>query len=78
MATLNMRAVSRAQNGVLVPAVTIALLVTVPAALRAQTVSQAFGNLFSGATLYVDPASAAKKQAVAWRNTRPKDAALMD
>src|SRR3954465_10821925 len=78
MATLNMRAVSRAQNGVLVLALTIALLVTVPAALRAQTVSQAFGNLFSGATLYVDPASAAKKQAAAWRNSRPADAALMD
>src|SRR3954465_6271891 len=78
MATLNMRAISRAQNGVLVPALTIALIVTVPAALRAQTVSQAFGNLFSGATLYVDPASAAKKQADAWRNSRPRDAALMD
>lgn len=44
----------------------------------AQTVSRAFINLFSGAKLFVDPASAAKRQADAWRKTRPADAALMD
>src|SRR2546423_6716638 len=44
----------------------------------AQTVSQAIINLFSGARLYVDPASEAKRQADAWRRTRPADAALMD
>jgi endoglucanase len=52
------------------------LIAATPAA--SQTVSQAFGNLFSGARLYVDPASAAKRQADAWRNSRPADAALMD
>lgn len=46
--------------------------------LGAQTVSRAFINLFSGAKLFVDPASAAKQQADAWRRTRPADAALMD
>src|ERR1051325_8025567 len=45
---------------------------------RAQTVSRAFINLFSGAKLFVDPASSAKRQADAWRKTRPADAALMD
>src|SRR5919204_6602493 len=44
----------------------------------AQTVSRAFINLFSGAKLFVDPASAAKQQADAWRRTRPADAALME
>ena len=44
----------------------------------AQTVSRAFINLFSGAKLFVDPASSAKQQADAWRKTRPADAALMD
>jgi len=44
----------------------------------AQTVSRAFINLFSGAKLFVDPASSAKRQADAWRNSRPSDAALMD
>ena len=44
----------------------------------AQTVSRAFINLFSGAKLFVDPASSAKRQADAWRNSRPADAALMD
>ena len=46
--------------------------------VRAQTVSRAFINLFSGAKLFVDPASSAKRQADAWRKTRPADAALMD
>ena len=46
--------------------------------LGAQTVSRAFINLFSGAKLFVDPASSAKRQADAWRNSRPADAALMD
>jgi endoglucanase len=46
--------------------------------LGGQTVSRAFINLFSGAKLFVDPASSAKKQADAWRNSRPADAALMD
>ncbi len=48
------------------------------APLRGQTVSRAFINLFSGAKLFVDPASAAKRQADAWRSSRPGDAALMD
>ena len=51
-------------------------VIAVPA--RAQTVSRAFINLFSGAKLFVDPASSAKRQADAWRKTRPSDAALMD
>jgi endoglucanase len=53
-------------------------LVISPAGAGAQTVSQAFVNMFSGARLYVDPASAAKQQADAWRRSRPTDAALMD
>jgi len=53
-------------------------LIVVPAPAAAQTASQAFMNLFSGARLYVDPASAAKRQADAWRRTRPTDAELMD
>jgi endoglucanase len=55
-----------------------ALLVGVPTFAGAQTVSQAFVNLFSGARLYVDPSSPAKRQADAWRRSRPADAALMD
>jgi len=57
---------------------TFALLVGVPTFAGAQTVSQAFVNLFSGARLYVDPSSPAKRQADAWRRSRPADAALMD
>jgi len=64
-------------------AISIALTVAVCAAVsarpaEAQTVSRAFINLFSGAKLFVVPASAAKRQADAWRKTRPSDAALMD
>ena len=55
-----------------------ALDAATPAHAGAQTVSQAFINLFSGAKLYVDPASQAKRQAEAWRRSRPADAALMD
>lgn len=46
--------------------------------LRAQSVSEAFINLFSSAKMYVNPFSPAKKQADAWRRSRPTDAALMD
>src|ERR1700682_5443356 len=53
-------------------------LTLVPARAEAQSASQAFINLFSGARLYVDPASAAKRQADAWRRSRPTDAELMD
>jgi endoglucanase len=56
----------------------LGLLVGVPTFASAQTVSQAFVNLFSGARLYVDPTSAAKRQADTWRRSRPADAALMD
>ena len=38
-------------------------LALVPAPAVAQSASQAFINLFSGARLYVDPSSAAKRQA---------------
>lgn len=58
-------------------AVTVCSLTSVKP-LSAQTVSRAFINLFSGAKLFVDPASAAKQQADAWRRSRPADAALMD
>src|SRR6476646_10710204 len=63
-----------------VPALLLALgtVTSAGSTARGQTVSQAFVNLFSSATLYVDPASAAKRQADAWRRTRPADAALMD
>ena len=46
------------------------LVASAPRPARAQTVTQAFVNLFSGATLYVDPASSAKRQADAWRKER--------
>lgn len=52
--------------------------VAIPAPASAQTVSQAFINLFSGAKLWVDPASSARRQADAWRRSRPRDAELMD
>ncbi len=52
--------------------------VVAPAAANAQTVSQAFINLFSGAKLWVDPSSSAQRQADAWRRSRPRDAELMD
>jgi len=61
-----------------VPILLLWIVAGTPAASRAQTVSQALVNLFSGARLYVDPASEAKRQADAWRKTRPADAALMD
>src|SRR6476646_10420234 len=63
-----------------VPALLLALgtVTSAGSTARGQTVSQAFVNLFSSARLYVDPASAAKRQADAWRKTRPADAALMD
>ena len=57
---------------------TFGLLACLPAFAGAQTVSQAFVNLFAGARLYVDPSSPAKRQAEAWRRSRPGDAALMD
>jgi endoglucanase len=68
----------RARNAA---SVALALAVCSVASARpasAQTVSRAFINLFSGAKLFVDPASSAKRQADAWRNSRPGDAALMD
>lgn len=46
--------------------------------LRAQSVSEAVINLFSSAKMYVNPFSPAKRQADAWRRSRPADAALMD
>src|SRR6476469_8814824 len=55
-----------------------ALIALAPSAAGAQTVSQAFVNLFRSAKLYVDPSSRAKQQANAWRRSRPADAALMD
>src|SRR6476646_6951540 len=55
-----------------------ALVSLVPARAGAQTVSEAFVNLFRSAKLYVDPSSRAKQQANAWRKSRPADAALMD
>jgi endoglucanase len=39
---------------------------------------RAAANPVAGAALYVDPSSAARRQAEAWRSTRPADAALMD
>ena len=46
--------------------------------LGGQTVSQAVSSVFSGAHLYVNPVSAARQQAEAWRRSRPADAALME
>lgn len=52
--------------------------VVTPALANAQSSSRAFINLFSGAKLWVDPASSARRQADAWRRSRPRDAELMD
>lgn len=60
---------------VLLPAALISLA---PARAEAQSVSEAFVNMFRSAKLYVDPSSRAKQQANAWRRSRPADAALMD
>src|SRR5690349_8049437 len=82
--TLNARNAMRAENlararNAAWVALTIAVCSTAGAsAAAAQTVSRAFINLFSGAKLFVDPASSAKRQADAWRKSRPADAALMD
>jgi endoglucanase len=56
----------------------LGLLVLQGPRAHAQTVSQAIFNMFSGARLYVDPASEAKRQADALRRSRPSDAALLD
>jgi endoglucanase len=54
----------------------------VPADTQVQAVSTgaatAQGNPFGGAKLYVNPYGDAKKQADAWRTSRPADAAFMD
>src|SRR5256714_2158712 len=82
--TLTARSAMRAHNSARArnaASVALALAVCSLASARpatAQTVSRAFINLFSGAKLFVDPASSAKRQADAWRNSRPSDAALMD
>ena len=55
-----------------------ALLAFAPVRAEAQTVGEAFVNLFRSAKLYVDPSSHASQQANAWRRSRPADAALMD
>jgi endoglucanase len=57
---------------------TAALFAFTPVRAQAQTVGEAFVNLFRSAKLYVDPSSDAKQQANAWRRSRPADAALMD
>jgi endoglucanase len=64
-------------------AVVVALLVAfggcVPKRSAAQAVPHAIGkNPFDGEGLYVDPGSSAKRQADAWRSTRPEDAAALD
>ena len=68
----------RAGNAALVALTVAVCSLTSSTSVEGQTVSRAFINLFSGAKLFVDPASAAKQQADAWRRTRPADAALMD
>lgn len=57
---------------------TLGLFAIQPVRAQAQTASQAFVNLFSNTRLYVDPSSPARRQADAWRRSRPADAALMD
>jgi len=75
----NSFALFSAVDAALVPLFLLTVGLTfVPVRADGQTVSQAFVNLFSGARLYVDPASAARRQADAWRRSRPSDAALMD
>lgn len=56
----------------------VALIATHSSEASAQTVSEAIGNLFASARLYVDPFSAARRQIEAWRSSRPQDAALLE
>lgn len=46
--------------------------------LRVDSVSVASGSILTGTKWYVDPNSNAKRQADAWRQSRPADAAAMD
>jgi endoglucanase len=68
----------KGRNAIYVALAVAVCALSTPSIGSAQTVSRAFINLFSGAKLFVDPASSAKRQADAWRKTRPADAALMD
>ena len=54
----------------------VLILIVALAALAAPATASA--NPFVGRKLYVDPNSAAAKQAAAWRTTRPADAAEID
>ncbi len=60
----------------MVAAVMLACLA--PRAAGAQTVGEAFINLFKSTKLYVNPTSNARRQADQWRRSRPADAALLD
>jgi endoglucanase len=46
--------------------------------LRIDSLSVASGGILAGAKWYIDPNSNAKRQADAWRQSRPADAAAMD
>ena len=50
----------------------------VAAAVGAETTAAAVANPFRGKRLHVNPATPARKQADAWRRSRPVEAALMD
>ena len=56
----------------------VAALIGVALPAHAQAIQQASNNPFAGRKLYVDPNSAAKRQAETLRRSRPQDAALLD
>jgi endoglucanase len=55
-----------------------AALLSAAASMHAQAQQQASGNPFSGRKLYVDPNSAARRQAETLRRSKPQDAKLLD
>jgi endoglucanase len=57
--------------------VAVTLICVLPEGGGAETIRSSL-NPFRGARLYVNPGSPARRQAEAWRRTRPRDAAEMD
>jgi endoglucanase len=71
----NGQEIARSTISIIIPnAIQVPPVVPAPSAPPVTSVK----NVFTGAKLYVNPNSNAKKQANAWRNARPNDALLMD
>lgn len=76
MVCINREARGATRRGAPLVAVFLYLLLLGAGAQALQPVAQA-ANPFAGRRLYVDPNSAARRQAATWRRTRPADAALI-